>query len=80
MVQTRKKRKVEDSITYKEEVLFNSDTLSKVISYLPSVDLLNLALTSKRFGVSTNNNHSEVFTPKKWAKYPMWIFILNKSI
>ena len=36
--------------THEEEVLFNSDTLSKVISYLPSVDVLNLALTCKRFG------------------------------
>ena len=42
--------------TYKEEVLFNIDTLSKVISYLPSVDLVNLALTCKRFGVSNNND------------------------
>jgi len=55
--QPTKKQKVEDNITtYKEEVLFNSDTLSKVISYLPSVDLLNLALTCKRFGVSNNND------------------------
>ena len=61
MVHPNKKRqKVEDnSITYKEEVLFNSDTLSKVISYLPSVDLLNLAVTCKRFGsVSTNDKQS----------------------
>jgi len=49
-----KKQKVKDnSATYnEEEVLFNTDTLSKIISYLPSVDLLNLALTSKRFGIS----------------------------
>ena len=61
MVQTRKKRKVEDnSITYKEEVLFNSDTLSKVISYLPSVDLLNLAVTCKRFGSATTNDEQSL--------------------
>jgi len=46
-----KRQKVDDSTTYEEAVLFNSDTLSKIISYLPSIDLLNLALTSKRFGV-----------------------------
>jgi len=39
----------------KEEVLFNTDTLSKIISYLPSVDLLSLALTCKRFGLSNND-------------------------
>ena len=49
-----KKQKVGDNrATYnKEEVLFNTDTLSKIISYLPSVDLLNLAVTCKRFGQS----------------------------
>jgi len=48
-----KRQKVGDSTSsYKEEVLFNSDTLSKIISYLPSVDLLNLALTCKKFGIS----------------------------
>jgi len=58
MVQPTKKQKVEGSIICKEEVLFNSDTLSKVISYLPSVDVLNLALTCKRFGVSSNDDDS----------------------
>ena len=48
---TKKKCKVEEYTTYKEEVLFNSDTLSKIISYLPSIDLLNLGLTCKRFGI-----------------------------
>jgi len=52
MVHPNKKQKVGDNTTYKEEVLFNSDILSKIISYLPSVDVLNLALTSKRFGIS----------------------------
>ena len=42
----------------KEEVLFNSDTLPKIISYLPSIDLLSLALTCKRFGVSSGRNPS----------------------
>ena len=46
------KQKVDDStIPYEEEVLFNSDTLSKIISYIPSIDVLSLALTCKRFGV-----------------------------
>ena len=57
MNRPNKKQKVEGSTgTYKEEVLFNSDTLSKIISYLPSVDLLNVALTCKRFGVSEDNS------------------------
>ena len=48
--------KVNNSAIYTEEVLFNSDTLSKIISYLPSIELLNLALTSKRFGISITND------------------------
>ena len=40
----------------KDEVLFNTDTLSKIISYLPSVDLLNLALTCTRFCKSDNDD------------------------
>jgi len=57
-----KKQKVEvgSTIIYKEEVLFNSDTLSKIISYLPSIDLLNLALTSKRFGISDDEKLSVI--------------------
>ena len=34
-----------------DAVLFNSDTLSKIISYIPSIDVLNLALTCKGFGI-----------------------------
>lgn len=48
--------KVDNIVIYKDEVLFNSDTLSKIISYLPSVDLLNLALTSKRFIHNDNDS------------------------
>ena len=47
----QKRLKVAETTSYKEEVLFNSDTLSKIISYLTSIDLLNLALTCKMFGV-----------------------------
>jgi len=54
-----KKQKVGDS-SDKEEVLFNTDTLSKIISYLPSLDLLNVALTSKRFGQSNINDGSSL--------------------
>jgi len=50
--------KVEECTTYKEEVLFNSDALSKVISYLPSVDLLKLAVTCKRFGIASGSRSS----------------------
>jgi len=35
-----------------EAVLFSSDTLSKIILYLPSVDVLNLALTCTKFSTS----------------------------
>jgi len=41
-----------------EEVLFSIDTLSKIISYLPSVEVLNLTLTCKKFGVSNTNDDS----------------------
>ena len=44
------------SLTCKEEVIFNIDTLSKVISFLPSTDLLNLALTCTRFSASNNDD------------------------
>jgi len=50
----------DSTTTYKEEVLFNSDTLSKVISYLPSIDLLNLALTCSRFGISDDDEQSVI--------------------
>ena len=56
MDQPTKKQKVEETTSCKEEaVLFNSDTLSKIISYLPSIDLLHLALCSKRFGESNTD-------------------------
>lgn len=59
MDRPNKKQKVgDDTSTYKEEVLFNSDTLSKIICYLPSVDVFNLALTCKQFGISTNEKPS----------------------
>jgi len=48
--------KVEETLTNTscevQAVLFNSDTLSKIIPYLPSVDVLNLALTCTRFCTS----------------------------
>jgi len=53
-----KKQKVSDIKTCKEEVLFNADILSKVIPCLPSIDVLNLALTCTRFGVSNTNDDS----------------------
>ena len=52
MVQPTKKQKAGE-ISSELEVLFNSDTLSKIISFLPSFDVLNLAVTCKRLGVST---------------------------
>jgi len=41
-----------------DAVLFNSDALSKIISYLPAIDVLNLGLTCKRFGISNNDEPS----------------------
>jgi len=59
MAHPNKKQKVgNNNETYREEVLFNIDTLSKIISYLPSVDVLNLAITCKRFGISDVDEQS----------------------
>lgn len=55
-----KRQKVYEVETGKEAVLFNSDTLSKIISYLPSIDLLSLSLTCKRFGVSDDDELSVI--------------------
>jgi len=52
-----KRQKVE-GCTNQEEVLFNTDTLPKIISYLPSIDVLNLALTCTRFCKSDNDDQS----------------------
>ena len=55
MVQTRnvaKRQKVEECTSCMELVLFNSDSLFKIASYLPADGLLNLALTCRRFGIA----------------------------
>ena len=54
-----------------EEVLFNSDTLSKIISYLPSIDVLSLVLTNKRFGVSNTNDNSIIDESTRIAIHEM---------
>ena len=59
MIHLDKKQKVEDNTTYKE-VLFNTDTLSKIISNLTSIDLLNLALTCKSFGILDDDDISVI--------------------
>ena len=54
MVQTRnvaKRQKIEEC-TSVESVMFNSDSLFKIASYLPADGLLNLALTCRRYGVA----------------------------
>jgi len=56
MEQPTKKQKVEEINNCKEAVLFNSDALSKVISYLPSVDALNLGFTCTRYGLLNTND------------------------
>ena len=53
MVQTRnvaKRQKTEECTSCMELVLFNSDSLFKIASYLPAEGFLNLALTCARFG------------------------------
>jgi len=57
-VEAKKKKKDKGKNGVEEEVLFSIDSLSKIISYLPSIDVLNLALTCKRFGVSNTNDDS----------------------
>jgi len=59
MIHLDKKQKVEDNTAYKE-VLLNTDTLSKIISYLPSISLLNLALTCKTFGILDDDDLSVI--------------------
>jgi len=60
MVQPKVEKIATDNCKDKEEVLFNSDALSRIVSYLPSVDVFNLALTSKRFGVSSDDDESSL--------------------
>ena len=55
-----KRQKVDELETGEEAVLFNTDTLSKIISYLPSIDALSLALTCKRFGISDDDKKSVI--------------------
>ena len=54
MVKTRHvaKRKKTEGLSCIQSVMFNSDSLFKIASYLPAEGLLNLALTSRRFGVA----------------------------
>ena len=55
MVQTRnaaKRQKIEECKPCMESVMFNSDSLFKIASYLPADGLLNLALTCRRFGIA----------------------------
>ena len=59
MVQTRhvaKRQKTEECTTCMETVLFNSDSLFKIASYLSADGLLNLALTCRRFGIAQSRS------------------------
>jgi len=62
MVHPNKKQKVKktSTTTCKEDLIFNSDILPKIMSYLPSFDVLNLAITCKRFGISDNDKTSSL--------------------
>ena len=54
MVLTRhvaKRQKTEEYTSCVESVLFNSDSLFKIASYLPADGLLSLTLTCRRFGI-----------------------------
>ena len=42
-----------------ESVLFNSDSLFKIASYLPADGLLNLALTCRQFGIVPTRSSGE---------------------
>jgi len=53
---TKQKQGVSSQTSCIELVLFNSDSLFKIASYLPATDLLNLALTCRRYGMSESNN------------------------
>jgi len=55
-----KRQKVDEKETAEEAVLFNSDALSKIISYLPSINILSLALTCKKFGISNDEKLSVI--------------------
>ena len=39
-------------------VLFNTDSLFKIASYLPATDLLNLALSCRRYGMAAEGDDS----------------------
>ena len=53
-----KRQKVDEQQEDEKAVLFNSDTLVKIISYLPSIDVFNLGLTCKQFGISDDDKLS----------------------
>ena len=53
-------RNVEECKLCMDSVLFNSDSLFKIASYLPADGLLNLALTSRRFGIGGDSSLSLV--------------------
>ena len=61
MVKTRsvvKRQKTEECKPCMELVMFNSDSLFKIASYLPADGLLSLALTCRRFGVRPTRSSS----------------------
>ena len=63
MVQTRrvaKRQKTEECTSSVESIMFNSDSLFKIASYLPADGLLNLALTCRRFGIGDGDSLSLV--------------------
>ena len=63
MVQTRnvvERQKTEECTSCIESVLYYSDSLFKIASYLPADGLLNLALTCRRYGIGSDDNLSLV--------------------
>ena len=74
MVQTRyvaKRQKTEECTM---ELLFNSDSLFKIASYLPADGLLNLALTCTRFGIAplpdSDGDHSSSLVEETARRVP----------
>lgn len=43
-----------------ELVLFNSDSLFKIASYLPATDLLHLSLTCRRYGMAASGDNNSI--------------------
>ena len=55
-----KRQKVKECASCMESVMFNSDSLVIIASYLPAEGLLNLALTCRQFSIGCDSSLSLV--------------------